>query len=164
LETWGKVAESRIRLMNADKQYKCKQYKKTVESMNELNILILIIYSHYSYRKRDIEHLLRLTDSFTWEELPTRDPDTGYLTKAGYIPIIQSLHKYFFGLGFVFQIIHSAVRIVSNHDFIVTAWFPFDTSAAPVYVFANITQVNSTVKMYKLNKVPLIQNLQNTEV
>jgi hypothetical protein len=122
------------------------------------------VYSHYRYRKRDIEHLLSLTDSFTWEELPTRDRDTGYLTNAGYIPIIQSLTKYFFGFGFVFQIIHSAVRIVSNHDMIVTAWFPFDTSARPVYIIANIAQVTSTVKMYTVNNFPLTQNLKSTAV
>jgi hypothetical protein len=30
---------------------------------------------------------------FTWEELPTGDPETGYLTKAGYIRLIPSLTK-----------------------------------------------------------------------
>jgi len=54
---------------------------------------LIEFYSHFIYRKRDIEHLLTLTDFFTWEELPTRDPDTGCLTKAGCIPIIQDLIK-----------------------------------------------------------------------
>jgi hypothetical protein len=30
-----------------------------------------------------------LTDSFTWEDLPTRDADTGHLTAAGLIPRIN---------------------------------------------------------------------------
>jgi len=55
---------------------------------------IIKIYSHYSYRKRGMEYLIRKSNFFTWEELPTRDPGTGYVTKAGYIPIIQSLTKY----------------------------------------------------------------------
>jgi hypothetical protein len=79
------------------------------------------IYSHYSYRKRDIEHLLSLTDSFTWEELPTRDPDTGYLTKAGYIPIIQTLATYIPAPTWVFHIIQSteyhAHGVVPRHGF-----------------------------------------------
>ena len=103
------------------------------------------ILSPYSYRKRDIELLLRLTDSFSWEELPTRDPDTGYLTKAGYIPIIQDLTKYFFWFTVLFHFIQSAVRIVINHEMIlIISWFPLDTSATSVYIFVNITQVQST--------------------
>jgi len=97
----------------------------------------------FSYRKRDVEHLLRLTASFTWEELPTRDPDTGHLTKAGYIPIIQSTTKFTAGFLTSFHIIQTTVRILSNHEMVLTSWFPFDLSKAPVYVFANITQVES---------------------
>jgi hypothetical protein len=95
----------------------------------------------YSYRKRDIEHLLSLTDSFTWEELPTRDPDTGYLTKAGYIPIIQNLTKYSLVLAFVYHNIQSAVRMVMSHDMMITSWYPFDASVSPVFEIANLTQV-----------------------
>ena len=100
------------------------------------------ILSPYSYRKRDIELLLRLTDSFSWEELPTRDPDTGYLTKTGYIPIIQDLTKYFYWFTVLFHFIQSTVRTVINHEMILKiSWFPFDTSATSVYIFVNITQV-----------------------
>ena len=108
-----------------------------------LNASYIQCRSHYSYCKRDIELLLRLTDSFTWEELPTRDPDTGYLTKAGYIPIIQSLTKYTAGFQISFHIIQSTFRIVSNREMVLTSWFPFDMSSSPVYVLANITQVRS---------------------
>jgi hypothetical protein len=97
--------------------------------------------SHYSYRKRDIEHLLTLTDSFTWEELPTRDPDTGYLTKAGYIPIIQTLAAYIPVALVGFHLIHSTVRIVLNHDMVYTTWYPFEASVSPVFEIANLTQV-----------------------
>ena len=103
------------------------------------------IHYPYSYRKRDIELLLRLTDSFTWEELPTRDPDTGYLTKAGYIPIIQHLTKYGFWVGMLFHFTQSAVRIVISRELVISSWFPFDISATSVYICANIIQVQSTV-------------------
>ena len=103
------------------------------------------VHYPYSYRKRDIELLLRLTDSFSWEELPTRDPDTGYLTKAGYIPIIQRLTIYAFWVAVFFHFIQSTVRIVISREFVVTSWFPFDISATSIYICANVIQVQFTV-------------------
>jgi hypothetical protein len=111
----------------------------------KLMILLINVNSLYSYNKRDIEHLLTLTDSFTWEELPTRDPDTGYMTKAGYIPAIQRLTNYAVLFGTIFYVTQSAVRMVSNHEMIFSSWFPFDLSVTAVYVIANIMQVGSTV-------------------
>ena len=101
------------------------------------------LHSPYSYHKSYVDYLISLTDSFTWEDLPIRDPDTGYLTKAGYIPIIQRLTKYTVGIITLFHSTQSTVRIVTSRDMILTSWFPFDTSSTPVYIFANITQVNS---------------------
>jgi hypothetical protein len=99
------------------------------------------MYSHYSYRKTDIEQLFILTDSFTWEELPTRDPDTGYVTKAGYIPIIQNLTKNMTVWITVFNTAQITVRIVMNHDMALANWYPFDVSVSPMYEIANLTQV-----------------------
>jgi len=99
----------------------------------------------YSYCKTDIEHLLSLKVSFSWEQLPTRDPDTGYLTKAGYIPIIQSFTKYTVNFVMSVYIIQTAVRLVITREMLVTSWFPLDMTAVPVYAFANIIQVEYTV-------------------
>jgi hypothetical protein len=101
--------------------------------------------SHYSYRKRDIEHLLTLTDSFTWEELPTRDPETGNITKAGYIPIIQRLTKNIASFVLSFHLTQSAVRIVMSHEMIFSMWFPIDASWSPLYEIINIIQVMFTL-------------------
>jgi hypothetical protein len=101
----------------------------------------MCVYSCYSYRKRDIEHLLSFTNSFTWEELPTRDPNTGYLTKAGYIPIIQTIAKHTLIFMFVYYGIQSTVRIVISHDMVFTTWFPIDASSSPVYEIFNLIQV-----------------------
>ena len=95
----------------------------------------------YSYRQRDIERLLRLTQSFTWEELPTRDPDTGHLTKAGYIPIMQNTAAYLITLSIIYHTLHSTVLIVLNHDMPFTNWYPFDASVSPIYETAILTQV-----------------------
>jgi hypothetical protein len=99
------------------------------------------MYSCYSFRKRELEYLLGLTDSFTWEELPTRDPDTGNLTKAGYIPIIERFTKYVPAFMFGFHVLQSTVRIVLYHDMVYTTWYPFDVSASPLYEIANLIQV-----------------------
>jgi hypothetical protein len=109
------------------------------------HIFLMSICSRYSYRKRDIERLLSLTDSFTWEELPTRDPNTGYITKAGYLPIIQKLTKYSSVAMFGYHGIQSALRIALDHDMVYTSWYPFDVSESPVYEIVNLTQV-----MFKL--------------
>jgi len=97
----------------------------------------------YSYRKRDIEHLLTLTDSFTWEELPTRDPDTGYLTTAGYIKRIQNVTKYLVLFSSAGHFIQSTVRIITNHETIFPLWFPMDASRSPIFEIINVTQVCS---------------------
>lgn len=111
----------------------------------KLMILLINVSSLYSYHKRDIEYLFTLTDSFTWEELPTRDPDTGHLTKAGYIPVIQRLTNYAVLFGTIFYFMQSTVRMVSKHEMIFSSWFPFDLSVTTVYVIANTMQVGSTV-------------------
>jgi hypothetical protein len=97
--------------------------------------------SNHRYRKSDIEQLLSLTDSFTWEELPNRDPDTGYLKKAGYIPIIQALTKNMNAFIIAFNTIQFMVRSVMSHDMFFASWYPFDVSVSPMYEIANFTQV-----------------------
>jgi hypothetical protein len=82
-----------------------------------------------------------MTDSFTWEELPTRDPDTGRLTKAGYIPIMQKFAAYIITSSIIYHTVHSTVNIVLNHDMPFTNWYPFDASVSPIYETAILTQV-----------------------
>jgi hypothetical protein len=84
---------------------------------------------------------LSLTESFAWEDLPTRDAASGNSTTAGYIPIIERLTKYISASAFLFHSIQSSVRIVLNHDMVFTTWYPFDATASPLYEIANLTQV-----------------------
>ena len=95
----------------------------------------------YSYHKPDIQRLISLTDSFTWEELPTRDPGTGHLTKAGCIPKMQNVAAHIITLSIIYHTVYSTVRIVLNHDMPFTNWYPFDASVSPVYEIAILTQV-----------------------
>ena len=82
-----------------------------------------------------------MTDSFTWEELPTRDPDTGYLTMTWYIPIMQNFAAYVTTLTITYHTVYSTVHIVLNHDMPFTNWYPFDASVSPIYEIAILTQV-----------------------
>jgi hypothetical protein len=106
--------------------------------------VLINLHSLSSYRKRHIEHLLTVTDTFTWEELPIRNTDTGHLTKAGYIPVIQRLTKYAFILGLSYHLTQSAYLMVTEYGMVLTSWFPFDLSVTTVYVIANTIQVGST--------------------
>ena len=82
-----------------------------------------------------------LTDSFTWEDLPTRDADSGQLTAAGWIqPIIKYTRRTAIALLFL-HFGQSTVRIVTNHETIITAWYPFDWTVSPYYELVNISQV-----------------------
>jgi hypothetical protein len=94
---------------------------RTHDSVSQCLVLIdsvIEVLSQNIYRKSNIEKVLSLSDFFTWEELPTRDPDTGYLTKAGYSPIIQALAKILNAFLIVFNIIQFIVRSVTSHDMI----------------------------------------------
>jgi hypothetical protein len=98
----------------------------------------------FRFRCNAIGRLMYLTESFTWEELPTTDPETGSLTMAGWIPRVQSITRriiYFipiFHLSFtVFRAAVSTKRPLSYNT-----WYPFDTSLSPAYELINITQVN----------------------
>ena len=82
-----------------------------------------------------------LTDSFTWEDLPNRDADTGRLTASGWIPLIS---KYAGRTAFSALSLHfcqSTVRIVTNHETLLPAWYPFDWTISPFYELVNISQV-----------------------
>jgi hypothetical protein len=117
------------------------------------NVLVTtyVLYncSPYSYRKRNIQRLLSLTDCFSWEDLPTTDPETGHLTKAGYIPIIQRLTKYVPASLIGYHVTQSTARILLSRDMVFTTWYPFDATVSPVYELANLTQVMYNFNIYR---------------
>jgi hypothetical protein len=82
-----------------------------------------------------------LTDSFTWEDMPTRDADTGHLTAAGWIPLIMKYSRRAVIAGLCFHTVQSTVRIVTNHETPFSAWYPFDWTVSPFYELVNISQV-----------------------
>jgi len=90
---------------------------------------------------QSIERAMDLTDSFTWEDLPTRDAHTGHLTAAGWIPLTMKYSRSTFIATFCFHTVQSAIRIVTNHETIFTVWYPFDWTVSPFYELVNISQV-----------------------
>jgi len=82
-----------------------------------------------------------LTDSFTWEDLPTRDAETGQLTAAGWIQLIQMYNTRAAVVVLAFHCVQSTIRIVKSHETIIIAWYPFDWNVSPFYELVNISQV-----------------------
>jgi hypothetical protein len=82
-----------------------------------------------------------LTDNFTWEDLPTRDADTGHLTTAGWIPRINVFSMRAFIAITLYHLGQSTYRILLNHETIFIAWYPFDWTVSPFYEMVNISQV-----------------------
>jgi hypothetical protein len=83
-----------------------------------------------------------LTDSFTWEDLPTRDANTGHFTAAGWILLIKMFST---PAAIVLLSCHTfltTIRIVTNHETVLIAWYPFDWNISPFYELVNISQVN----------------------
>jgi hypothetical protein len=91
-----------------------------------------------------------LTDSFTWEDLPIRDADTGHLTAAGWIPLIMKYSIRAAIAGLCFHTVQSTIRIVTNHETIFIVWYPFDWTVSPFYELVNISQVITLRQDYHL--------------
>ena len=98
-------------------------------------------FNFVRYRQRSIERAMDLTDSFTWEDLPKRDADTGQLTAAGWIPLIQMYTTRVAAVTLAFHCVQSTIRILKSHETILIAWYPFDWTVSPFYELVNISQV-----------------------
>jgi hypothetical protein len=82
-----------------------------------------------------------LTDSFKWEDLPTRDADTGHLTAAGWIPLTMKYGRNTAIATLCFHWFQSTIRILTKHETVYFAWYPFDWTVSPFYEVVNISQV-----------------------
>ena len=100
---------------------------------------------------RSIERAMDLTDSFTWEDLPTRDADTGHLTAAGWIPLTMKYSRRAAIAGLCFHTVQSTIRIVTNHETIMNAWYPFDWTISPFYEIVNIAQVTISKTKFRIS-------------
>ena len=103
-----------------------------------------MLFNFVRFRQRSIERAMDLTDSFTWEDLPTRDADTGHLTAAGWIPLILFYTTRAVIAALVFHLVQSTIRILTNHETMFLTWYPFDWNVSPFYELVNISQVTNS--------------------
>jgi hypothetical protein len=106
---------------------------------------IYVIHLLYSLCRGKFDHLIRLTEQFTWEDLPVTDPEYEETTMAGWIKKTQIIakHVYVICLGFHFS--QSTYRILSFREMVFPSRYPFDTTASPAYeiiVFCQVSVVN----------------------
>ena len=96
-------------------------------------------------QQNSIERAMDLTDSFTWEDLPTTDAHTGHLTAAGWIPLTMKYSRSAAIAILCFHFVQSTIRIVTNHETIFIVWYPFDWTVSPFYELVNISQVTLSI-------------------
>jgi len=87
--------------------------------------------------------MMRLTDAFIWEDLPTREPDTGSLAMVAWIPRIQRVLTLVMYSAVITHLAQSILRILLDGDrsLLYSAWYPFDTTKTPAYELISIVQV-----------------------
>ena len=102
-------------------------------------------------QQRSIERAMDLTDSFTWEDLPTTDAHTGQLTAAGWIPRINKFSMRAATAMLCFHTVQSTIRIVTNHETIFIGWYPIDWTVTPFYELVNISRVTLGKTEYTLS-------------
>ena len=92
-----------------------------------------------------VRNLLTATNQFTWLELPTQEPDTGSLTMAGWIQLIQPLMWKLNFCDWATHCLYFVLRGVTSDGkpFFYNAWFPLDTDDTPTYMLVLIIQVTS---------------------
>jgi hypothetical protein len=112
---------------------------------------ITVWYLCIRLQQQSIERAIDLTDSFTWEDLPTRDADTGHLTAAGWIPLTMKYSKSAAIAILCFHIVQSTIRIVTNHETVYIVWYPFDWTVSPFYELVNLSQVKLSKKNYRIS-------------
>jgi hypothetical protein len=95
--------------------------------------------------------MIRLTDAFIWEDLPTREPDTGSLAMVAWIPRIQKVLTFVMYSAIITHVTQSVLRILlaGERSLLYSAWYPFDTTKTPAYELITIVQVKlSMAKQY----------------
>ena len=145
------------KIKNTFRNLICKEFKSSnfhISTISDTDITVWFLCLRF--RQQRIERALDLTDSFTWEDLPTRDADTGHLTAAGWIPLTLKYYRNAAITILCFHFIQTTIRIVTNHETIIIVWYPFDCTVSPFYELVNISQVTlfktkfSSVSFYSI--------------
>ena len=106
------------------------------------------------FQRNTLVRMMRLTDAFIWEDLPTREPDTGSLAMVAWIPRIQRVLTLVMYSAIITHLAQSILRILlaGDHSLLYSAWYPFDTTKTPAYELISIVQVKlPTTKQYSFS-------------
>lgn len=106
------------------------------------------------FRRNALVYMMRLTDAFIWEDLPTREPDTGSLTMVAWIPRIQRVLTLVMYSAVITHFTQSILRILlaGDRSLLYSGWYPFDTTKTPAYELISIVQVKlSLTKQYSFS-------------
>lgn len=95
---------------------------------------------------KTLRRLFSLVESFTWEDMPLIDDETGEMTMAGWIPRTERFMKRFVSLSVVAHMTMSLVRVTTTDKMIYDTWYPFEISKSPMYEIILMTQVNLKFK------------------
>ena len=106
-------------------------------------LCIIVWFICLRLQQSSIERAMDLTDSFTWDDLPTRDTETGHLTAAGWIPLTMNYSFCVCIATVCIHIVQSTIRMVKNHETMYIVSYPFDWTISPTYELVNISQVTS---------------------
>ncbi|PSN50105.1 Odorant receptor 85 [Blattella germanica] len=125
-----------------------ENFKERLVSVHLPLQLLIAAWIHLDMRLhvKTIESLLRFTEQFTWEELPQRDPENGDITSSGVALILPKMVKYS-SLGLLsFHLLQSTYRMLTKHEMIYIAWYPYDFKASPGYELTNLSQVFASIQ------------------
>jgi hypothetical protein len=129
---------------------RCQKLRPLLKVISPIYLkLYHCLISFLRLRQKSIERVMDLTDIFTWEDLPTRNADTGHLTQAGLIPLIMKYSTNAAIAILCFHTVQSTIRIVTNHETILISWYPFNWTVSPFYELVNVSQVTVSINLKK---------------
>ncbi|KAJ4437196.1 hypothetical protein ANN_17331, partial [Periplaneta americana] len=107
------------------------------------------------FRMKTLEQLFHIIESFTWEDMPLKDPETGELTMAGWIPRLETIIKKCMPVSLTIHFIQTGVRFLTTSNVIYDTHYPFDITVTPVYEIILMTQLFAMARLTILFYGPL---------
>ncbi|KAJ4437180.1 hypothetical protein ANN_17315 [Periplaneta americana] len=126
--------------------------KRSMGTIRLIFVMAMILLGEINFRfhKDTLRRLFLLTESFTWEDLPLTEPDTGGLTAAGLMPSIDDIFKKYIPVTVGIHLVQTTIRILTNRDMMFNGWYPFDASLSPNYEIVILSQFLAMVRFFAL--------------
>ena len=110
--------------------------------------------SCFSIFGKVVDRLIKYTERFEWDELPTKDPDSGETTMAGWIDKSQLVANKLYKVTLVSHYSQSLYRLITNHELMLETWYPWGMQTSPYFDIFNFIQVRIyTLSLTKNNNV-----------